>query len=111
MTELIQLRDANFYSFLAASPVPVAVAFYAKGVKPAMEELSMIQLLAKDYDGVIRFAVVNAAEANRIVDHLGILSVPTLVLFSKQKIVDRIVGLISREALAERLEENLRTLG
>ncbi len=110
MAEVTELKDANFYSFLAGSPIPVAVAFYTHGAKPAIEELSTVRELAKEYEGVVRFAAVNADEGLRTVDYLGILCVPTIILFQKQKIVDRIVGLISREALGKRLEEDLRRL-
>ncbi len=110
MAEVTELKDANFFSYLAGSPIPVAVTFYSRGAKPAMEELATIEELAIEYDGVVKFAKANVNETERAVDFLGILCVPSIILFQKQKIIDRIVGLISREKLAERLEENLRRL-
>lgn len=105
-----ELRDANFFSFLASSQVPVMVVFYIRGSKPASEELAAVRDLAQEYDGVVRFAVVNANDCPRVVDFFGILSVPTILLLRKQKVIDRIVGLTSRDALVERLEEDLRKI-
>jgi len=110
MGDVPELKDANFFSYVASSPVPVAVAFYTRSSKPAMEELATFKELAGEYDGVVNFSVIDAEENPVVVDYYGILTVPTIVLFNKQKVVDRIVGLTSREALAERLEENLRKL-
>jgi len=108
--EIAELKDANFFSFLASSPVPVMAIFHIPASKPATEELATVRDLAQSYDGVVRFASVNANECPHVVDFYGILSVPTILLLRKQKAIDRIVGIISREALAERLEEDLRKI-
>ena len=105
-----ELKDANFFSFLASSPIPVMAVFYIPGSKPATEELATVRDLAQQYDGVVRFAIINANDCPRVVDFFGILSVPTILLLRKQKVIDRIVGLASREALVERLEEDLRKI-
>jgi len=108
--EIAELKDANFFSFLASSPVPVMAVFYISRSKPANEELATVRDLVQSYDGVVRFATVDANECPRVVDFFGILSVPTILLLRSRKVIDRIVGLISREALAERLEEDLRKI-
>lgn len=108
--EIQQLKDANFFSFLASSQVPVMAMFFIPGSKPATEELATVRDLAQAYDGVVRFVTVDANECPRVVDFYGILSVPTILLLRSRKVIDRIVGLASREALAERLEEDLRKI-
>jgi len=104
------LKDANFFSFLAESSLPVLVIFITKASKPCSEQLATTVDLAESYEGVIAFAIVDADESRQAADHCGILSVPTQVLFHNQKVADRVVGLVSKTALADRLEEDLRKL-
>jgi len=109
--DLVQLKDGNFFAFLASANVPVMATFFTRTSKPALEELETVKELAEEYKGVVEFVIVDADEAQKVVDELGILCVPTILLFHRQKVLDRFVGLISRESLAERLEEDLKNLG
>ncbi|MCD6282060.1 thioredoxin family protein [bacterium] len=104
------LKDANFFSFIAEATTPVVVTFVTKTSKPASEQLATIVDLAESYEGVISFAIVDAEDSLQAADHCGILSVPTSVLFKGGKFADRIVGLMSKTALVNRLEEDLRSL-
>jgi len=104
------LRDANFFSFLAESALPALVTFITKTSKPSSEQLATIIDLAESYEGVISFVIVDAEEARQAADFCGVLSVPTSVLFKGGKVADRVVGLMSKTALAARLEEDLRSL-
>src|SRR4030042_6287523 len=104
------LKDANFFSFLAAASTPVLVPFITKRDKPASEQLATIVDLAESYEGVIAFGIVDAEESVQAADHCGILSVPTSVLFTGGKVADRVVGLTSKTALEDRLEEEQRSL-
>jgi thioredoxin 1 len=78
--------------------------------KPASEQLATIIDLAESFEGVITFAIVNVEESPGLADRFGILSVPTSVLFNGGKVADRIVGLMSKTALIDRLDEDLRSL-
>jgi thioredoxin 1 len=108
--EIPTLKEASFYTHVEGSTAPVFVTFITRTSKPSSEQLATIIDLAESYENVISFAFVNAEESAQIADKYGILSVPTSVLFNGGKVADRIVGLISKTALIDRLDEDLRSL-
>jgi thioredoxin 1 len=108
--EIPTLKDSSFYPHLEGSATTVFISFITRTSKPSSEQLATIIDLAASYEGVISFAFVNAEESPSLADRYGILSVPTSVLFSGGKVADRIVGLISKTALIDRLDEDLRSL-
>ncbi len=104
------LKDSNFEAYIETTPRPVLVTFITRASRPASEQLATTIDLAASYEGVISFAIVNAEESPELTDKYGILSVPTSVLFNGGKVADRFVGLVSKSALSERLDEALRNL-
>lgn len=108
--EILNLKDSNFAAFIDASPRPALATFILKTSKPSSEQLATIIDLAAIYEGVISFAIVNVEEAPKTTEKHGILTVPTSVLYSGGKATDRFVGLMSKTAFNERLDEALRNL-
>ena len=108
--EIPALKDATFAGYIDAEHKPILVTFITRSSRPASEQLATTIDLASSYEGVISFAIVNADESPALIDRYGILSVPTSVLFNGGKVADRFVGLVSKSALNERLDEALRNL-
>jgi thioredoxin 1 len=63
----------------------------------------IVQELARDYDGRVLVAKLNTDENLQVAGDLGIMGIPTLILFKDGEEVDRIVGYVPRKALEERL--------
>jgi thioredoxin 1 len=61
-------------------------------VGPVVEEL------AADYDGKVKFVKVNVDEANELASKYNVFSIPTLILLSKGEIVAQQVGAASKES-------------
>jgi thioredoxin 1 len=108
--EIPTLKEPTFNAHIEAADSPVFVTFITRVSKPASEQLATIIDLAESYESVITFAIVNAEESPGLADRFGILSVPTSVLFNGGRVADRIVGLMSKTALIDRLDEDLRSL-
>jgi thioredoxin 1 len=63
--------------------------------------------LAREYNGKIKIGKLNVDDNPQTATHYGIMSIPTLVFFKNGKVMDQVVGVLSRADLKKRLEENL----
>jgi thioredoxin 1 len=91
MGQLIQLNSGNFERKLR-SKIPLAVDFYADWCAPCKDVDPIIDKLASEYRGKITFARLNVDENQEIADRFEVLSLPTLLIFSKGKAVKKFVG-------------------
>lgn len=69
-----------------------------KKLKPILEELS-IEMKDK-----AQFYYVDAGEQPGLAQKFGVMSLPTLLFFKSGEVQDRIVGLVAREKIVEKIE-------
>ena len=103
MSELIELSEANFKQEVLESPLPVVVEFGADWCRPCKVLEPILRQLALEWTGKAIFVHINIDRAQNLVRRLTIFSVPTTILFSKGKPVERMVGLQTKEKLREKL--------
>ncbi len=89
---------------------PTLLVFHARWSRPARTVLPLVEELAAEYDKLVRFALIDAAQAPEALDRYGILTLPTFIFLRGQRVTDRITGVHGRDMLEERLELNLRRL-
>jgi thioredoxin 1 len=63
--------------------------------------------LARDYTGQISFGKLNVDQNQRVATQYGIMSIPTILVFKNGKLVDQIVGAMSRQRLEPRITRHL----
>jgi thioredoxin 1 len=107
---LDDLTDGALSSFLAGSQLPAVLVFHAAWSKPARTMLPLVEELAEGYEHMLRFARVNSDASPQAVDRFGVLSVPTFLVIKRGRVVDRFIGLMTKEKLTERLEASLAKL-
>jgi thioredoxin-like negative regulator of GroEL len=64
----------------------------------------VLDALAKEFTGKIKFAKVNVDEQPALASKYGISSIPSLFLFNNGAIVDNLVGFMSDKDLRGRLQ-------
>jgi thioredoxin 1 len=98
----ITLNDANFETTVNRG-LPVLIDFYADWCGPCQAIAPVISELASEFEGRAVIAKVNVDEAPALAQRFGVRSIPTLVVLHDGKEVERIVGLATKRALAEKL--------
>jgi thioredoxin 1 len=63
--------------------------------------------LATDYQGRVRVAEMNAAEAMEYTARLGVMGTPTILFFKKGREVHRVTGFVGSRYLREVIEAEL----
>lgn len=108
---LSQVNDETLPGFLAASPAPALLCFYAQSSRPARNMLPVLEELSRDYGRLVRFAAVDADASAAALDRYGILSLPTYIFLRGGKTTGRFIGAMARDTLVERIEAALKQVG
>ena len=90
------VREETFADEVLASPIPVVVDFWAPHCKPCDAIEPHLRDLAEEWRGRARFVRVNADSSPTLVARYGVLSLPTVVLFSAGGPRETLYGLQSR---------------
>jgi len=99
--------DANFKKEVLESDIPVLVDFWTCWCGPCKTIAPFVDDLAKEYSGKIKIGKVDVDHNPKTATHYGIMSIPSLIFFKKGKIMDQIVGAVSKHDLKRKIEENL----
>ncbi len=110
MSDLLQLNDAEFESKVLQSELPVLIDFWAPWCGPCRMLSPIVEDLAKEYDGRVVFAKMNTDENGATATQLGIMSIPSLLLFKDGELVDRTVGVRPKQALQEWIDKALEAI-
>ena len=89
------------------SDIPVFVDFWAEWCGPCRMVGPVIEELANDYDGKIKFVKVNVDEANELASKYNVFSIPTLVMLKNGEVVSQQVGAASKESYQGMIDKAL----
>ena len=100
----IHVTDETFDQVVAGASLPALVDFWAPWCGPCRMIAPIVEDLAKAYDGRAVIAKVNTDENAEVAGKLGIMGIPTLVLFKDGQEADRVVGYAPQHAIEEKLK-------
>jgi thioredoxin 1 len=104
---MIRVDDGNFAAEVENSSGLVMVDFWAEWCAPCRAVAPVLERLAADYQGRVRFVKVNVDEAPDTAAAYGIRSIPTLALFRDGQPVGAIAGAVPQAMLADLIDEQL----
>ena len=107
MSSLQAVTNEDFEQSVIQADTPVLVDFYADWCGPCKTQTPILGQLAEEFDGKVKFAKVDIdVDGNKdLAVKYGVLSVPTLILFSNGEVKETIVGVTSKSKLKQKLEE------
>ncbi|OIO44317.1 MAG: thioredoxin [Candidatus Pacebacteria bacterium CG1_02_43_31] len=84
--------------------MPVLVDFYAEWCGPCKLAAPVIEELGAEYAGKAVIAKVNVDEQNQLSTDYGVMSIPTVIAFSKGEEVDRKIGFAGKDGYISMIE-------
>ena len=107
MSAIVNATDMNFESEVLASAGTVLVDFSAVWCGPCKKLEPIVHEIAAEYGERLKVVKVDVDHAPGTAARFGVLSIPTLMIFSGGKVKDQYVGLLSKKALADRVDKAL----
>ena len=101
MSKTIVLNDDNFESEVLNSEIPVLVDFWAEWCGPCRALAPVIEEIAEDYSGELKVGKLNVDENPGAPSAYDVRSIPTLIVFKDGAVLDRIVGALPRNHIAD----------
>jgi thioredoxin 1 len=105
--EPLQLTDAEFENVIGKNDL-VVVDFWAPWCGPCRMIAPIMEELAKALSGKAVIAKVNVDENQIVPQKFGIMGIPTILIFKKGKLVDKIVGYVPKEHLEGKIQAQLK---
>lgn len=97
------LNEKNFQKKVIESKKLVLVDFWAPWCGPCQIFAPILEEIEKEFEEKIKVYKINVDENQNISNQYQIEAIPTIFIFKDGKIIDKIIGLITKEELKEKI--------
>lgn len=103
----VEVNDGNFKAEVLDSQTPVLVDFWATWCGPCKMIAPIIEELASEYNGKMKFGKLDVDANPQVSMQFGIRSIPTLLVFKGGRVVDQIVGAMPKKSLLDKISPHM----
>ncbi len=107
MSKPTAVTELTFDQEVLKADLPVLADFWADWCGPCRMLAPVVEDLAREYDGTLKFAKVDVDENPNLATRYNILSIPTLGLFKNGMLVARIVGYMPKAEVKRQVDAAL----
>lgn len=104
--DVVTLQDSTFDDEVLKSNVPVLVDFWATWCGPCKAIAPTIEEFAGEYKGKVKVGKLDVDNNQQVAQKFGIRSIPTLLLFKNGRVVDTLIGVVSKAKLADAVNKH-----
>ncbi len=104
---MVELTKENFEDIVLKSDRPVMLDFYAQWCGPCKSLIPTLENLAAQYEDKVIVAKVNVDKERDITTNFGVMNLPTVLVMNNHEVVEKIIGLQSKETYQKSLDNIL----
>ena len=108
---IIQATADSFAADVTGAPGLTLVDFWAPWCGPCRAVAPILDEIAEAYTGRVRVVKVNTDDERNLARQHNVMSIPTLMLFHEENLLERMVGMQSKETLSDVLDRYLDQIG
>lgn len=105
---MLELSDSNFFSSIKSQALMVT-DFWASWCGPCRMMAPIVDELAQKYEGKIKFAKMDVDKNPVTSQQFGIMSIPTFLVTDRGKVLDVLIGAMSREEFENELSKYVQS--
>lgn len=103
--DVVTVGDSTFDDEVLKSSVPVLVDFWATWCGPCKAIAPTVDEFARENKGKVKVAKIDVDQNQQVAQKFGIRSIPTLLLFKNGRVVDSLIGVVSKAKLVDALSK------
>lgn len=107
MAKPTEVTDNTWDTEVLKSEQPVLVDFWAPWCGPCRMVAPIVDELASEYDGKVKFLKLNTDDNVQTASRYGVRSIPTLMMFKGGEAVDHVIGFRPKSQLKQTIEKAL----
>ena len=107
MANVIEITDENFEQEVLSSNQVTLVDFWATWCGPCRKMASIIDELAQEFEGKVKFVKIKADENLSTAQKYSISGVPSFLIFKNGELVERIVNMVPKSIIVNNLNKHL----
>lgn len=107
-TKPVTVTDSTFDQEVLKSSTPVLVDFWATWCQPCRMIAPILEQVAQEKVGQLKVAKLDVDDNPNIAQKLGVMSIPTMVMFKNGQEISRIVGYHPKNQLLQKIDQNLK---